>query len=150
MNMVRVLLSLTTNVDQSLHQLDIKNLFLNGELEEDVYMQLPLGFENSYGKGNLCKLKRSLYGLKQSPRAWFDRFSKSIKDLSFSQSRTHFTLFFKHSMDDKILFLLCIWMILFLLGMMKSRLDSLKHCYQRSLKIKDLGPLRYFLGMEWS
>lgn len=64
MNTIRGLLSLLANVRWSLHQLDIKNAFLNGELKEHVYKQLPLGFDNLYGREKVCKLKRSLYGLK--------------------------------------------------------------------------------------
>ena len=69
---------MAANLDWPLHQLDIKNAFPNGELKEEVYMSLPPGFEK--GKNDkICKLKKSLYGLKQSPRAWFDRFSKVLK-----------------------------------------------------------------------
>ena len=69
MNTVRVLLSLATRNNWSLHQMDMKNAFLNGELNEEMYMHLPLGFEENPGKGKVCKLLKSLYGLKQSPRA---------------------------------------------------------------------------------
>ena len=61
-NKIRVLLSLACNLDWPLFQLDAKNAFLNGKVEEEVYMD---------NKGKVCRLKKSLYGLKQSPRAWF-------------------------------------------------------------------------------
>jgi len=62
---------LVTNLDWSLHQLDIKNAFLNGELEEEVFMEVPPGIDTKESFNKVCKLKKSLYGLKQSPRAWF-------------------------------------------------------------------------------
>ena len=69
MNTVRVLLSLAARNDWSLHQMNLKNAFLNGELNEEVYMQLSLGFEEDFFKDKVCKLLKSLYGLKQSPCA---------------------------------------------------------------------------------
>lgn len=75
-NSIRILLSLAVNFSWPLHQLDVKNTFLNGELEEEVFMSAPPGFEGSFGVGKVCKLKISLYGLKQSPRAWFEILAK--------------------------------------------------------------------------
>ncbi|KZV54588.1 hypothetical protein F511_01386 [Dorcoceras hygrometricum] len=67
LNTIRILLSIAANLEWPLHQLDVKNAFLNGELEEEVFMDAPPGFENHFG-GNVCRLHKSLYGLKQSPR----------------------------------------------------------------------------------
>lgn len=96
LNTVRVLLSLAANLDWKLHQLDVKNAFLNGELVEEVYMDGPPGLETEFG-GKVCNLKKSLYGLKQSPRAWFDRFTKAIKRFDYIQCQTDHTLFVRHS-----------------------------------------------------
>ena len=82
LNTIRVLLSLAANLDWELHQIDVKNAFLNGELEEEVYMVQPPGFEEKT-PNIVCKLNKSLYGLKQSPQAWFNHFSKVVKDLSY-------------------------------------------------------------------
>nr|GEW03541.1 hypothetical protein [Tanacetum cinerariifolium] len=69
-----VFCSVTTNKGWPLHQFDVKNAFLHGELKEEVYMEAPHGFTNKFGEREVCLLKKSLYGLKQSPRAWFDRY----------------------------------------------------------------------------
>ena len=73
LNSIRVLLSMAANLDWELHQSNIKNV-LNGKLEEEVYMQIPLEFESAKNLGKVCKLKKALHGLKQSPRAWFTKF----------------------------------------------------------------------------
>jgi hypothetical protein len=74
MSTVRTLISCAVNFGWPLHQLDVKNVFLHGDLEEEVYMKIPPGFANNQTSGKVCKLKKSLYGLKQSPHAWFGRF----------------------------------------------------------------------------
>ena len=83
---VRVLLSIAVNLDWQLQQLDVKNAFLNGDLEEEVFMDPPPGFEDKFGS-KVCKLRKSLYGLKQSPRAWFEKFTSSVKRQGYSQAQ---------------------------------------------------------------
>ena len=78
LNKVHVLLFIAINQDWPLFQLDAKNAFLNGDLIEEVYMDIPAGFETKDTQGKVCKLRKALYGLKQSPRAWFDRFTKVL------------------------------------------------------------------------
>ncbi|RVW18941.1 Retrovirus-related Pol polyprotein from transposon RE1 [Vitis vinifera] len=95
-NTVRVLLSLAANLDWPLQQFDVKNVFLHGELSEEVYMDLPPGCMVSEKQcQKVCKLKKSLYGLKQSPRAWFGRFTKSMRAFGYRQSNSDHTLFLK-------------------------------------------------------
>ena len=96
LNTVRVLLSLAANLDWSLHQLDVKNAFLNGDLEEEVYMDIPAGLETTSNFNKVCRLRKSLYGLKQSPRAWFERFTTVVKGYGFVQCQSDHTLFVKH------------------------------------------------------
>ncbi|XP_073102506.1 uncharacterized protein [Elaeis guineensis] len=77
--------------------LDVKNAFLHGELQEEVYMDIPPGFSTAQTVGKVCQLRRSFYGLKQSPRAWFDRFRRAIIQMGYKQSNTDHTLFFWHN-----------------------------------------------------
>ena len=74
----------------------MKNAFLHGDLEEEVYMEIPPGFGTSGKSEEVCKLQKALYGLKQSPRAWFGRFSSAMKKHGFKQSNSDHTLFLKH------------------------------------------------------
>ena len=95
-NTVRVLLSLTANLGWPLQQFDVKNAFLHGELFEEVYMELPLGcMIPEMHSRKVWRLKKSLYGLKQSSRAWFERFTKSMKAFGYRQTNLDHTLFLK-------------------------------------------------------
>ncbi|TYK08485.1 Beta-galactosidase [Cucumis melo var. makuwa] len=94
LNTVRVLLSVAVNKDWPLYQLDVENAFLNGDLVEKVYMSPSPGFEAQFGQ-QVCKLQKSLYGRKQSPRAWFDRFTSFVKSQGYSQGHSDHTLFTK-------------------------------------------------------
>jgi Reverse transcriptase (RNA-dependent DNA polymerase) len=100
-NTVRTLRSCAVNFGWDLFQLDVKNAFLHGNLKEEVYMKIPPGFENEQFKGKVCRLKRSLYGLKQSPRAWFDRFSMVMKKLGYQQSNADHIMFIRRK-EEKI------------------------------------------------
>ena len=97
-NTIRVLLSLAVNLDWPLQQFDVKNAFLHGELSEEVYMDLPPGcMIQEVHCRKVCKLKKSLYELKQSPRAWFGRFTKSMRSFGYRQSNSdHFILEKQH------------------------------------------------------
>ena len=96
LNTVRVLLSLASNLDWPLYQLDVKNAFLNGDLEEEVYREIPPNFDNLVTSNKVYRLKKSLYGLKQSSRVWFDRFTKAVKKCIYNQCQTDHTMFVKH------------------------------------------------------
>lgn len=148
LNTIRVLLSLAANFDWSLHQLDIKNAFLNGELEEEVYMEVPPGIESSHTKGKVCKLVKSLYGLKQSPRAWFGRFAKFVTKCGYKQCQSDHTLFVKLSTEKKIAVLIVYVDDIILTGDFEEELQVLKQRLAQEFDIKDLGSLKYFLGME--
>ena len=148
LNTVRVLLSLASNLDWPLYQLDVKNAFLNGDLEEEVYMDIPPGIESPATANRVCKLKKSLYGLKQSPRAWFDRFSKVLKRYGYNQCQTDHTLFIKHFLAGKIVVLIVYVDDIILTGNSTAEINKLKELLAREFEIKDLGNLKYFLGME--
>ncbi|KAA0049857.1 Beta-galactosidase [Cucumis melo var. makuwa] len=129
------------------HKLDVKNAFLNGDLVEEVYMSPPLGFEAQFGQ-QVCKLQKSLYGLKQSPRAWFDRFTIFVKSQGYSQGHSDHTLFTKASKTGKIAFLIVYVDDIVLTGDDQTEISQLKQKMGDEFEIKDLGNLKYFLGME--
>ncbi|RVX23040.1 Retrovirus-related Pol polyprotein from transposon TNT 1-94 [Vitis vinifera] len=149
LNTIRILLSLAVNQDWCLQQLDIKNAFLNGDLEEEVYMEIPPGFEESMAKNQVCKLQKSLYGLKQSPRAWFDRFTKAVLKLGYKQGQADHTLFVKKSRAGKLAILIVYVDDIILSGNDMGELQNLKKYLSEEFEVKDLGNLKYFLEETW-
>ena len=103
---VRLLLSMAAMRSWPLFQLDIKNVFLHGELAEEVYMEQPPGFVAQGESGLVCKLHRSLYGLKQSPRAWFSRFSLVVQEFGMIRSAVDHSVFYHHSSIRKCIYLI--------------------------------------------
>ncbi|KAJ9550705.1 hypothetical protein OSB04_014750 [Centaurea solstitialis] len=148
LNTVRVLMSLAANENWPLYQLDVKNAFLNGNLEEEVFMDIPSGFQNEKNKGLVCRLKRSLYGLKQSPRAWFKKFGGTMKHLRFIQGQADHTLFYKHSVKGEITILIVYVDDIIITGSDNVEIENVKKALAQAFEIKDLGVLKYFLGME--
>ncbi|PRQ35290.1 putative RNA-directed DNA polymerase [Rosa chinensis] len=147
-NTVRILISLAANKDWPLHQFDVKNAFLNGNLEEEVYMDVPPGVKNYPSDvGKVCKLKKSLYGLKQSPRAWFGRFSKSMKAFGYRQSNSDHTLFIKRK-NGKITALIVYVDDMIVTGDDPKEMNELQKYMSKEFEMKDLGQLKYFLGIE--
>ena len=92
LNTLRFLLSLAANYDWPLQQLDIKNAFLNGELKEEVYVDVPPGLEQG-SSTIVCQLKKAFYGLKQSPRAGFESLSIVVKQYGYLQGHSDHTMF---------------------------------------------------------
>ena len=90
---IRTVLTLVATNNWSAHQLDVSNAFLHGHLQESVYSQQPTGFVDPARPDDLCLMSRSLYGLRQAPRAWFNRFVEHVTSLGFVQSRADTSLF---------------------------------------------------------
>ena len=104
MTMVRTILAIAASQSWQLHQMDVKNVFLHGDLQKEIYMKLPSGMTNS-SPHDVCKLKRFLYGLKQAPRAWFEKFRSTILSFSFTQSQYDYSLFFHTSASGIVILL---------------------------------------------
>lgn len=91
---VRVILALFVHHKWPLHQLDVKNAFLNGVLSKPVFMSQPPGFVDPRYPDHVCQLKKALYGLRQAPLAWFQRFNSYLLSLGFRQTQSDSSLFF--------------------------------------------------------
>jgi histone deacetylase 1/2 len=132
-----------------LRQIDVSNAFLHGFLEEDVYMQQPPGFEDPQFPHHVCKLQRALYGLKQSPRAWYARLSDRLLQLGFVSSKADTSLFIYAHHGVQIFMLVYVDDIV-IAGSSVTVVDRVVQTLSGTFPIKDLGPLEYFLGIEAS
>ena len=147
-NTVRLFIALAAKCEWEILQFDVKNAFLHGELEEEVYMQLPPRYKLTNKANQVCKLKKALYGLKQSPRAWFGRFTKAMIDLNYHQARGDHALFIKHSVTGAITLLLVYVDDILITGGDVDDVHRLTKAFSGQFEMKELGQLKYFLGIE--
>ena len=145
---VRILLSLAISQNWLIHQLDVSNAFLHGELQETIFMEQPPGFINKVFPHHVCQLQKSLYGLKQARRAWFLKLSTYLLSLGFSTSKTETSLFFKYHNKIPYFFLIYVDDIL-LISPDPTGIRNLINSLSSVFSMKDLGPTNYFLGIEF-
>jgi hypothetical protein len=143
---IRAIISLVSSMGWNLHQMDVKTSFLNGAIEEEVYIEQPQGFEVHYKDTHICRLKKSLYGLKQAPRAWYARMDNYLTRLGFSKSRANPNLYYK-VMDNAPVILLLYVDDLFIKGE-ESLFIQCKKELAFEFNMKDLGLMHYYLGLE--
>ena len=146
---IRTVLSLSLSKAWPIRQLDVKNAFLHGELQETVYMHQPLGYRDKSHPDYVCLLRKSLYGLKQAPRTWYKRFADYVISLGFTNSTCDNSLFIYRKGSDVAYILLYVDNIILTASSNALRL-SIMRLLRTEFAMKDLGPLNYFLGIAVS
>ena len=142
---VRLMLSIAARNNLHLGQFDIKTAFLYGNLKEDIYVKQPEGFHD--GTSRVCKLIKSLYGLKQSPRCWTERFTKFFANLGLCQSKAN-PCFYSYTENDELM-LLTIYVDDGLIAASNEFLiDKLLNDLNREFKIISTKDVKNFLGIE--
>ena len=144
---VRLLLALAAKNKWLLEQLDVNNAFLHGDLHEEVYMDLPQGVSPPI-PGQVCRLRKSLYGLKQASRQWYEKLSQVLISLGYKQSQADHSLFTKASSPSSFTALLIYVDDMILTGNDTSEISNVKQTLDNLFRIKDLGALKFFLGLE--
>ena len=144
---VRTLLALAAQLSWSVYQFDVKSAFLNGELEEEVYVSQPKGFIISGKEEQVYKLNKALYGLKQAPRAWYAKIDSYFLQNGFERSKNEPTLYTKR--QDKNFLFVCLYVDdMIYMGSSSSLIDEFQVCMKKEFEMTDLGLLNYFLGIE--
>jgi hypothetical protein len=143
---IRTIISLAAKMKWKLHQMDIKKTFLDGVIEEEVYIEQPQGFEVEDRKNHVCKLNKALYRLKQAPRAWYGRIDNFLTRLGFTKNKEDSNPYFKVMNNELVIFLLYVDE-LFLTGE-ENIITECKKKIVKEFEMKDLGLMNYFLGLE--
>ncbi|KAG7640275.1 Zinc finger CCHC-type superfamily [Arabidopsis suecica] len=144
---IRTIMAIAAQQGWKLFQMDVKSAFLNGDLEEEVYIEQPPGFIEEKEEGKVLKLHKALYGLKQAPRAWYGRidgyfikngFERSINDAAFYVKKTSKEILVVSLYVDDII----------VTGSNVKEIERFKEEMKNEFEMTDLGELSYFLGME--
>ncbi|VVA40018.1 PREDICTED: Retrovirus-related, partial [Prunus dulcis] len=134
--------------DLELAQLDVKTAFLHGDLEEEIYMSQPEGFKVAGKENWVCKLQKSLYGLKQSPRQWYKRFDRFMIGQKYTRSHYDHCVYFRKLQDGTFIYLLLYVDDMLIACKSKVEIERLKTQLSNEFEMKDLGEARKILGME--
>jgi len=144
---IRLVLSITVCNNWTVLRLDVQNAFLHGNLTEMVYMDQPSGFKHPQFPNHLCKLKRSLYGLKQVPRQWFSRLIVVLIQFSFVGNKADMSLFV-HTNTSSIIYILIYVDDIIITGSNDVVVTDIIQRLHKEFAITDLGPLSFFLGIK--
>ena len=144
---VRLILSIAVSRGWTLRQVDVQNAFLHGYIQEEVYMTQPPGFVDPNRPQHVCKLQKSLYGLKLATRVWYSKLSTKLQSIGFIPSKADTSLFI---LNDKqvVMYMLIYVDDIIIVGSCTKSVDRLLAQLRESFAVKDLGRLSYFLGIE--
>ena len=145
---IRVLLALVASHDLELEQMDVKIAFLHGDLDEKIYLQQPEDFEVKGKEDHVCLLKKSLYGLKQSPRQWYKKFDAFMTRAGFTKSKYDHCVYLMRLSNNSFVYLLLYVDDILITEKEISEVNKLKEKLSKEFEMKDLGVAKKILGME--
>jgi hypothetical protein len=129
-----------------LEQLDVKTTFLHGDLNEEIYMQQPYGYEVKGKEKLVCRLKKSLYSLKKAPRQWYLKFDKFMTEQGYSRCHSDHYVYFKRMENGSYIILLLYVDDMLVAGSNTQDINVLKNKLANSFAMKDLGAAKKILG----
>ncbi|GKA54879.1 putative RNA-directed DNA polymerase [Tanacetum coccineum] len=148
MGSIRVVLGLAASLDLEVEQMDVKTAFLHGDLDKEIYMEQPEGFQVKGKEGYVCRLQKSLYGLKQAPRQWYKKFESVIGKQGYRKTSSDHCVFFQKFGDDDFIILLLYVDDMLIVGKNIGRIAQLKRDLSKSFSMKDLGPTKQIIGIR--
>ena len=148
MTSIKTLLSPVAIEDLHLEQLDVKTTFLHGDLEEEIYMKQPQGYELKGKEKLVCRLKKSLYGLKLAPRQWYLKFDKFMSKQGYTRCHSDHCVYLKKQNDGSYIILLFYVDDMLVVGSNMQEINVLKRKLENSFAMKDLGAAKQILGMR--
>jgi hypothetical protein len=144
---VRLLLALATQEGWAVHHMDFKSAFLNGELQEEVYVKQPEGFAVEGQEHKVLRLAKALYGLRQDPRAWNAKLDQTLRALGFTNSNSEHAVYTRGHGSSRLLVGVYVDDLI-ITGSDASEIDTFKLQMQGQFKMSDLGLLSFYLGIE--
>ncbi|WCJ34767.1 Retrovirus-related Pol polyprotein from transposon TNT 1-94 [Euphorbia peplus] len=144
---VRLLLALAAKNDWEVHHLDVKSAFLNGELQEEVYVSQPKGYEKEGQESKVYRLLKALYGLRQAPRAWYAQLNKCLQKLGFIKCPFEHAVYTRRDGDESLIIGVYVDDLL-ITGTSVSAIIKFKEQMSKEFDMSDLGKLSYYLGLE--
>ncbi|GJS57812.1 retrotransposon protein, putative, ty1-copia subclass [Tanacetum coccineum] len=144
---IRILIAIAAYYDYEIWKMDVKTVFLNGHLDEEVYMVQPEGFVNPKYPNRVCKLKRFIYGLKQASRQWIKRFNDEIKKFGFTQNQDEPCVYLKASGSNVVFLILYVDDIL-IMGNNIPMMQGVKSYIGKCFAMKDLREAAYIHGIK--
>ena len=145
---IRVLLALAASYSLYVHQMDVKIAFLYGELEEEIYMEQPNGFVIPGEENKVCKLIKSLYGLKQTPKQWHEKFDTTLTSAGFSVNEAEKCVYYRYGGGEGVILCLYIDDIL-IFGTSTTVINEIKSFLSRCFDMKDLSPADVILNIKF-
>ncbi len=144
---VRTLLALATYHDWYVHQMDFVTAFLNAEVDVQLYMQQPPGYED--GTPKVCRIQKGLYGLKQAPRGWNQKLNEIMKKFKFEKNPADDSVYIKH-MESNLKIIVAVYVDdLIIISNNLEEIEVFKKGIKKLYNVKDLGELSLILGMRW-
>ena len=144
---IQAVLHTATVLQWDIRQFDVKYTFLHGDLHETVYMRQPAGFVDKDRPDHVCLLRKAIYGLKQAPRVWFDKFNTFLLDFGFICNLHDLSMFVCIKGNNIIILLIYVDDML-ITGNNSELLQDLLQVLNKNFKMKDMGNLSYFLGIQ--